>query len=206
MRGTYNILKAIVLPTFCDTLKCICENWKVAVPQIPIIPIVYPQNRLLEAGAKYLKDEFERVKAELESISGKEISDKAIEEAFDIYEENRKVMREFTEVSVDYLNTINAKVRHLIIKSGYFMDKKKHTEIVKNIIHELKKCPKEDFKGIKAIATGLIAEPIGFLDLLVENNIAFVGDDLAHESRQFRTLSRNDGNAIDCLLYTSRCV
>lgn len=201
MRGTYNILKAIVLPTFCDTLKCICENWKVAVPQIPIIPIVYPQNRLLEAGAKYLKDEFERVKAELESISGKEISDKAIEEAFDIYEENRKVMREFTELSVDYLNTINAKVRHLIIKSGYFMDKKKHTEIIKNIINELKKCPKEDFKGIKAVATGLIAEPIGFLDLLVENNIAFVGDDLAHESRQFRTLSRNDGNAIEKMVY-----
>ena len=62
MNGTYSMLKGIVLSTFCDTLKCICENWKVAVPGIPIIPVVYPQNRLLETGREYLIEEFNKGK------------------------------------------------------------------------------------------------------------------------------------------------
>ena len=64
MKGTYNMLKGIILPTFCDTLKCICENWKVAVPQVPIVPIVYPQNRNIDAGFTYIVEELQRVKGE----------------------------------------------------------------------------------------------------------------------------------------------
>ena len=31
MRGTYDMLKAVIIPTFCDTLKCIVENMKLAI-------------------------------------------------------------------------------------------------------------------------------------------------------------------------------
>jgi benzoyl-CoA reductase/2-hydroxyglutaryl-CoA dehydratase subunit BcrC/BadD/HgdB len=44
-----------------------------------------------------------------------------------------------------------------------------------------------------------MAEPEALLDLFVENNIAFVGDDLAQESRQFRTPGPSEGPAIQRL-------
>jgi benzoyl-CoA reductase/2-hydroxyglutaryl-CoA dehydratase subunit BcrC/BadD/HgdB len=53
MCGVYDSLSAVIIPTFCDTLKCICENWKAAVPQIKLIPVVYPQNRAIGAGFEY---------------------------------------------------------------------------------------------------------------------------------------------------------
>ncbi|MBK5253955.1 MAG: 2-hydroxyacyl-CoA dehydratase [Peptostreptococcaceae bacterium] len=192
MKGAYNMLEAVILPTFCDTLKCICENWKVGVPNIPIIPIVYPQNRTLECGYVYMLDEFKRVKVEIERLSGKKIEEKDIEAAFDIYEEYRVTMREFVEIVADYPQIIKTKSRHLIIKAGQFLDKGEYTKDIKAIIDGLKVEEKQTFKGTKIIATGLMSEPVELLEIFDENQIAIVGDDLAQESRQWRTVTRDD--------------
>ncbi|MBR6311761.1 MAG: 2-hydroxyacyl-CoA dehydratase, partial [Oscillospiraceae bacterium] len=45
MRGTYDGASAIVIPSLCDSLKVVGQNWKYAVPGIPFIPMTYPQNR-----------------------------------------------------------------------------------------------------------------------------------------------------------------
>lgn len=201
MRGAYNVLKAVVLPTFCDTLKCICENWKVAVPQIPIIPIVYPQNRNIPCGFEYMKDEFKRVKHEIEKLTATNISDQDMEEAFKVYEEYRSTMREFTEIVALYPQIIGAKRRHLIIKAGQFMDKAIYTKNIRVIIDGLKQEKVIPFDGVKVIATGLIAEPVELLEIFEENNMVFVGDDLAQESRQWRTVSRDEGDVWSKMAY-----
>ena len=44
------------------------------------------------------------------------------------------------------------------------------------------------------MATGLLAEPVELLEIFDAENIAFAADDLAQESRQFRTVSRKEGD------------
>ena len=55
------------------------------------------------------------------------------------------------------------------------------------MIQALKQQPVEPATGKKVILTGITAEPDGLLDLLAENGLSVVGDDLAQESRLFRT-------------------
>ena len=187
MRGVYNDLSAVVCPMHCDTLKCIGENWKVGISEVPCFCLVYPQNRKNPSGISYLTTEFEHLRKKLESLSGRTITDEAINQAIVIYNEHRKTMREFTRVARDYPLTIRAQKRHMVIKSGFFMDKAKHTLLVKSLISELKALPAEKSSGIKVILTGIMAEPDSFLELFNQYNLVVVGDDLAHESRQFRT-------------------
>lgn len=187
MRGVYNDLSAVVCPMHCDTLKCIGENWKVAISQVPCFCLVYPQNRRNPSGIRYLTAEFENLRKQLEALSGRTITDDAVDQAIVIYNEHRKTMREFTRIARNYPLTISPRQRHMVIKSGYFMDKAKHTLLVKSLISELKSLPPEKSNGTKVILTGIIAEPESFLDLLAQYNLDVVGDDLAHESRQFRT-------------------
>ena len=195
MRGTYDTLAAVLIPTLCDTLKCICENWKVAVPQVPVIPVVYPQNRNLPAGVQYLKDEFRRVLAELEKLAGHPVRSETLEAAFTAYEDCRAAMRNFCDAAASHPKTINAKVRHLILKASYFMEKPVYTRQLQELTQALLAAPTETC-AVRAIATGLLAEPLGVLDIFVDNDIAIVGDDLAQESRQFRTPARTEGDAI----------
>jgi benzoyl-CoA reductase/2-hydroxyglutaryl-CoA dehydratase subunit BcrC/BadD/HgdB len=67
---------------------------------------------------------------------------------------------------------------------------------MKELIRELKVQPEEFSKNKKIILSGLIVEPNGLLDILAENGMYVVADDLAHESRQFRTIAPRVGNAL----------
>lgn len=199
IKGIYDFMSAIIIPTYCDTLKCICENWKAAVPSTYLIPIVYPQNRNIAAGKEYLIQEFKRVQTELENIAGRKITEEDLQHSITVYEEYRKTMREFTSLVSQYPITLNAKTRHLIIKAALFSDKKIFTAKLEDLITELKALPREDFNGLKVVITGILAEPEVLLDTFVQNNIVFAADDLAQESRQFRTDIHPGDSALEML-------
>ena len=197
MRGAYDVLSAVIIPAYCDSMRAVLADFQLAVPDIEVIGMVYPQNRLEKPATEYMVRKFEVVQEKLERISGNKITDKKLEEAFAIYEDYRATMREFVEVAKDYPQTINTKVRHYVIKAALYVDKPDYTKKVKRIIELLKTMPKEDCK-LRVVATGLILEPEALLDLFVENDIAIVEDDFAQESRQFRTLTReNEGSVYE---------
>jgi (R)-2-hydroxyisocaproyl-CoA dehydratase beta subunit len=199
--GMYDFLSAVVIPTYCGTLKCICDNWQVAVPQSHLIPMVYPQHRKIPAGIAYLIEEYKRVQKEFENLAGKRITEEDLEDSIALYEDYRKTMQLFTALVGKYPKTLNAKTRHLIIKASYFMDKSPYTATIKDLMAELKKFPEEKVDGIKVVITGILAETDALLDAFVENNMVFVADDLAQESRQFRTCVRSAGTALEKLAY-----
>jgi benzoyl-CoA reductase/2-hydroxyglutaryl-CoA dehydratase subunit BcrC/BadD/HgdB len=163
--------------------------------------MVYPQHRKIAAGVAYLIDEYKRVQKEFETITGRKITEQDLEDSIAIYEDYRKIMQQFTAIVGKYPKTLNAKTRHLIIKAAYFMDKSRYTAKVKELMEELKKLPEEKFDGIKVVITGILAETDALLDAFVENKMVFVADDLAQESRQFRTCARSEGTALERLAY-----
>ncbi len=187
LRGVYKELDAVIISAPCDTLKSIGQDWQYSIPHIKSILTVYPQMRKLPAGIQYLKTEFQNIKKEIESISGESISDEALHKSIEVYNEHRQSLRNFCSIARMYPLTITPTVRHLVIKSGYFMEKSQHTALVNELVSELSKLPAEEFKGKRVILTGIMAEPNGLLELFSENGITVVGDDLAQESRQFRT-------------------
>jgi len=187
LSGTYKSLSAVVIPTFCDTLKCIGEVWKTAVEAPKIIAFVYPQNRKLGAGTEFMEREMLRLQKEMEAITGNIIKEEDLERSIAIYNEYRKTAREFISISPDYPKTIDAKTRHNVLKAAFFMDKKEYTSKLKSVIEELKTKKSERSTEKSVVITGLLAEPDEFLDLFAENNILIAADDLVQESKQFRT-------------------
>ena len=194
MRGTYNKLSAVIIPSHCDHLKCLGQDWKVAVPQVRHIPLVHPNNRSIEGAVTYLKSEYARIRHEMEIIGRLPVSEADLDHAIEVYKTHRQTLRDFTVVARDYPLTITPRVRHLAIKSGYFMDKAEHTELIKSLMTVLKQQTTEAWQGKKVILTGIMAEPDEFLDLLTENGLTVVADDLAQESRQFRVDVPDEGS------------
>lgn len=201
MSGAYDMLSAVIIPTYCDTLKCVCENWKVAVPQIKTIPMVYPQNRATNAGIAYLTEEYRRLIKELEALTGAEITEAELLKSIALYEGYRRTIRKFADISGHYPKTLNARVRHAVIKAGAFCDKKIYSTMIGELMAELKKLPSEKSEGIRVVITGILAEPDALLDLFVENGVTIVADDLAQESRQFRTSVDKGETAMEMLAY-----
>ena len=181
--GAYDDLAAVLFSVPCDTLKCLSQKWK---GTSPVIVFTHPQNRGLEAANKFLVKEYELVKAQLEHYLGVTITNAALERSIAIYNENRQVMREFVKVAADYPQVIDAVSRHAVFKARQFMLKEKHTELVKELIAEVKAMPVQPWTGKQVIVAGILLEPNELLDIFNEFGLAIVDDDLAQESRQIR--------------------
>lgn len=181
--GAYDDLAAVLFSVPCDTLKCLSQKWK---GTSPVIVFTHPQNRGLEAANKFLVKEYELVKAQLEHYLGVTITNAALERSIAIYNENRQVMREFVKVAAEYPQVIDAVSRHAVFKARQFMLKEKHTELVKELIAEVKAMPVQPWTGKKVVVAGILLEPNELLDIFNEFGLAIVDDDLAQESRQIR--------------------
>ena len=198
LEGVYDDLEAVIFSVPCDTLKCMSQKWNRPVPSIVF---THPQNRKIakDAANVFAREEFNIVKEKLEDILDVHISNKAIKNSIAVYNENRAACREFSDVAAEYAAVVTPSDRHAVIKARWFMEKSRHTALVKELIAALKAEPAPEFKGKKIIVTGIQVEPYDVLDIFQENGFAIVADDLAQETRNFRQDVPDDDDALMAL-------
>lgn len=176
LNGTYKDIDAVIVPTLCDTLKCLGQNFKVAVPSIKHIQFAYPQMRKIDAGVSFLESEYGRVLAALEELSGTKVSEAAISDAIVVFNDNRKALRRFVELASEHTDVITPAIRHAVIKSGLFMEKPSHTALVNELCDALSALPVSK-KGKRVLLTGIMADDDGMLNILAENGLSVAADD-----------------------------
>ena len=198
LEGVYDDLEAVIFSVPCDTLKCMSQKWN---RPVPAIVFTHPQNRKIakDAANVFAREEFNIGKEKLEDILDVHISNKAIKNSIAVYNENRAACREFSDVAAEYAAVVTPSDRHAVIKARWFMEKSRHTALVKELIAALKAEPAPEFKGKKIIVTGIQVEPYDVLDIFQENGFAIVADDLAQETRNFRQDVPDDDDALMAL-------
>lgn len=201
LRGAYRFLEAIVIPTYCDSMKSILANWTVAMDEPKVLTYTVLQNRASSGSLDFILHQNEKLRGQLGELTGRTITDDDMESAFQIYEDYRTAMRRFVALVKDYPVSLDPTARHLILKAAWFMDKSEYTKRLAELMDALAETPKETKRGPKVVVTGLMMEPVKLLDVFTENGFTVVADDLAHESRQFRTLSRPTGGVMEKIAY-----
>ena len=183
--GVYEGMSAVLIPALCDTLRCMTQNWRFGMPQIPMIPVVYPQNRENAAAIDFLVSEYEQVLYLLYAHTGKMLKDRELRETIRIYNGHNAAIREFARAAGEHMDVITPYVRHAVMKSAWFFEKSEHTAVVREITAALNDLPVCDFPGKKVVLTGILAEPAEILTMLEESGIGIAADDLLQESMQY---------------------
>lgn len=197
LQGAFDgVLSAVIVPILCDALKSAGQNWRIAVPEIPMIPVVYPQNRQIKAGQRFMESELREVKARLEQICGRPISEDALNQSINVYNEYRLSMQEFSSVASRHTDVITASARHNVFMNGFLRDKADYTMLVRELTSELKKLP--EVKPRRAVALiGIALDTERVLRCMEENGFAVTADMLAQESLQVETLVPENGSALE---------
>ena len=186
--GTMDGLDGIITPTICDTLRPMSQNFRVAMGEkISVIFLAHPQNRFEEFGLQFTVDQYNYVKKELEKIAGREITNDDIQNAIKVYNESRAARRKFVKLASDHCDVITPTKRSAVLKAFYFMLKDEYIAKLNELNAELEKLPVCDWQGTKVVTSGIICDNPALLAAFEENNIAIAADDVAHESRSFRT-------------------
>ena len=186
--GTMDGLDGIITPTICDTLRPMSQNFRVAMgDKMSVIFLAHPQNRFEEFGLQFTVDQYNHVKKELEKIAGREITNDDIQNAIKVYNESRAARRKFVKLASDHCDVITPTNRSAVLKAFYFMLKDEYIAKLNELNAELEKLPVCDWQGTKVVTSGIICDNPALLAAFEENNIAIAADDVAHESRSFRT-------------------
>lgn len=186
--GTMDGLDGIITPTICDTLRPMSQNFRVSMGEkMSVIFLAHPQNRFEEFGLQFTIDQYNHVKGELEKITGKEITDEDIKNAIKVYNKSRAARREFVKLASEHCDVITATKRSAVLKAFWFMEKPEYTAKLEELNAELKALPVCDWQGTKVVTSGIICDNPALLVAFEENNIAIAADDVAHESRSFKT-------------------
>ncbi|MGC6177100.1 2-hydroxyacyl-CoA dehydratase subunit D [Lacrimispora sp. 38-1] len=197
IKGVYDGVSAVIIPSLCDSLKVVGENWKYAIPNIPFLPMTYPQNRKPEYGKEFTKKGYERMIEELEKISGETFDDEKLAKSIRIYNEHNTLMRELSEVLAEHPE-VTAAQRSAVFKSAFFMLKEEHSKVIRELLEALKEQKPGEAK-IKIMTTGILADSPSLLNIIDSNGLQIVADDVAAESRQYRTDALEDITALDSL-------
>ena len=194
--GAYDGASAIVIPSLCDTLKTVGENWKYAVPSIPFIPMTYPQNRKPAYGVAYTKAGYERVIRDLEKLGGI-FSEEKLLASIKVYNRHNAAMRKVDEVLAKHPE-ITAAQRSDIFKSAFFMTKEEHTELVEALIEKLE-AQTPAAEKLPIVISGILTDAPALNAILDEMGLHIVADDVAAQSRQYRTDAPERADALNAL-------
>lgn len=179
LKGVYEKCDFIMVSSLCDTLKCMGQKMRAFNKIIQIAP---PHNRKIYGAEEYLLDEYTKAKEKIEEISGKKISEKDLKNAIEIYNENYRALREFSEIAAKHLDIMTPTVRHSVFKAGFFSDRKEHTAEVKKLCGLLEQ--REEYtSGKRIMLTGIIADDDRLLKKFEEYGFAVAEDELLNESR-----------------------
>lgn len=188
MGGEFDgLLSAVVMPVYCDALRSAGENFKTAVPHIPVLSAVYPANRTWGPGKKFLASEYRKIGAGLEKLSGHAITGESLERSIVVYNEYRMAMREFVKAAAQHPDKITPYLRHMIIKASYCMDKRNYTVKIRTLTKRLSQAPQTKWDGKRVVLTGILLDSERLLKKMESLDIAVASDFLLQESLQFQT-------------------
>ena len=198
--GTMDELSGIITPTICDTLRPMSQNFRFAMrDKMSVIFLAHPQNRFSPNGLKFCISQYDHVKKELEKITGEQITTEALQNAIKVYNASRAARRKFVRLANDHCDIITPTKRAAVLKASWFMLKDEYTAKLEQLNAELEALPVCDWKSTKVVTSGIICDNPNLLACFEENHIAIAADDVAHESRSFRTDVPENGDPMMAL-------
>lgn len=183
--GSYDDLDAVIVPTTCDGLRNLEENWKFARPDANVIDFVQPMARTTREARGYLVGELRQVAARLEQVAGAPITERALRQGIAASNGQRAAMRRFAQMVPAHLDIVTPQVRQAVFAAARSLPVQEHTQLVERLNELLEARPVYASPNLKVVLTGILVDSQPLLDELVACGIDVVGDLTVAESARY---------------------
>ena len=198
--GTMDGLDGVITPTICDTLRPMSQNIRVSMSdKMPVIFLAHPQNRFDLNGLTFTVSQYTNIRKKLEEIAGKPITDDDIRAAIKVYNACHVQQRRVVKLAGEHPDVVTAVRRSAVLKAGWFMLKDEYCAMLKELNDKIEALPACDWPGTKVVVSGIIFDNPILLQIFDDYKIAIVADDVAHESRTFKTDIPDDADPMMAL-------
>lgn len=130
-------MELFVSHPICDAARNLAAIWGRNF-DYPCQILYLPQNPNSSHSIAYLRDEYTRLKELVEEISGKPISDDNLRASIDVFNENRRLMRELYEIKRKTPWLVTADEAYSLVSVSGLIPRDEHNDLLKTVLPQLK--------------------------------------------------------------------
>ena len=177
--GRVGFLDAFYTTPICDVARNLAGIWGRNFKGLTAEILYLPQNANGKGAVAYLRDEYARVLAELERISGQPIEEADLRRSIRVYNENRRLLRDLYRIKRETPWLLATTEAYVLAKAGTVMPKEEHNEILRSALAEIPSRSGRRQDRVRVVFEGGFCEqpPLDMLQL-IEEACYIVDDDL----------------------------
>lgn len=138
LNGTLQSMTGFITHPICDAAKHLAGIWARNLPD-QLSQILYlPQNVNTSGAARYIYDEYRRLKADLEERVRAPITNEAVRASIRIYNANRRALRELYRIRRDEPWKISSAESYLLIRARTRMPCEEHTILLEEALSAIR--------------------------------------------------------------------
>lgn len=202
LKGELDFLDGLIFADICDPLICISDLCRRHKPNFFYHALVLPATVSSPSSQKRAVQEFGKLKAALETFTGKVLSDETLRQSIAVYNHNRALLTRLNELRRDNPALLSVREFATIVAASLLMPKEEHSQLLAKVLRELKRVkPKKDEDKVRLVLSGNLCEDphLDLLGLVEEGGAVVVDDDLYIGTRYFATPVDENGDPVEAL-------
>jgi len=147
--------------------------------EYPCQILYLPQNANSRHAPSYLRDEYDRLKQTVEEVAGTSVSDDDIRGSLEVFNENRRLLRDLYATKRDTPWAISADEAYVLVAVGGMVPREEHNELLKAVLPAIAERPARRQDKLRVVYEGGFCEQPP-LDLIrsIGRSCYVVDDDL----------------------------
>ena len=176
--GGHVTLDMFVTHPICDAARNLAAIWGRNF-DYPCQILYLPQNANSSFAAQYLRNEYDRLKREIENITGRQVTDDDLRNSIQVFNRNRELLRRMYEIKRETPWLLSGYEAYLLMAVGGMIPREEHNQLLETALPmiEARQAKKQD--KIRVVFEGGFCEqpPLDMLRTLSQSTYV-VDDDL----------------------------
>jgi benzoyl-CoA reductase subunit C len=160
----------------CDAARNLAAIWG-RNHDYPSQILYLPQNPNSSGSVDYLRHEYDRVRRLIEEISGREISDGDLQRSVEVFNENRRLMRELYEIKSERPWLIAAEDAYSLVALAGMIPREEHNELLSTLLPLIRERTNKKEDRIRLVFEGGFCEQPPFDLVRMLGRTSYVVDD-----------------------------
>jgi len=198
LENEYDYLDLLVLPSLCDSIWGFYSIWQELSSDDRTYLLHYPSQRSKEA-LNYFSEAVERFKTFIETFSSKDISEKDLEAAIEVYDKNRRLLKSLYELRKKESPPISGVEALEVVLSSMTTPKHLHNQLLEGLLGEIERRDEYPKDNARLLVSGHIIDDPDVLRVIEDSGGLIVADDLDTGSRYFWSLTEGTAKPIESI-------
>ncbi len=200
LKGRYDYLDGLTIAQSCLHIRQTFTSWEKHIPLEFTYYMPHPMKVQSPRALPYLVSEIEIFKKAVEEWTGVTITDEMIKKAAEVYDENRRLMREVYELRKAENPPLSGEEAMEMVISSQLVDKAEHNEELKRVLAELPNRDTGRETGARLMILGSEDDDIKFINMVESCGATFVTDDHCTGTRYFwNTTPEGNGDMLESI-------